>query len=301
MPRYTGIRNNDMVQHVMMESIQDVKLFRDDTDRDMYLSIISANMERYKFKIYAYSLMEDHAYLLMDMKGANLSDVMKCINVSYTSRYNKKYNRFGPLYADRFRSMVVQEENKLFSVINCIHNEAMAECDGDEALTKSSLGIYAGVCRDKSGIIDSQFAEKLLKEYRFSGDRYMEYVRHFSNDEVSKEIRFSDMKSTYISYRSNLVRNMSPEEILEFVSRYTGTKNVRLNWKNKRSFIKDRALAAMLMRGICGYKCADMCRILGRVSPGTTSKLSSLGYKLVSEDERYKGLIEDFINENRCQ
>ncbi|MDF2673159.1 MAG: hypothetical protein K0R09_1424, partial [Clostridiales bacterium] len=68
-------------------------------------------------------------------------------------------------------------------------------------------------------------------------------------------------------------------------------------WKHRKDAVNSRALAVMLMRSLCNYRCADICRLLGNITQSRVSKLCSIGYKLMDEDERYKNILNEFIME----
>ena len=50
---------------------------------------------------------------------------MKRINIAYAYYFNKKYNRVGHVFQDRFKSESVEEESYLLSVIRYIHNNPL--------------------------------------------------------------------------------------------------------------------------------------------------------------------------------
>jgi putative transposase len=91
------------------------------------------------------------------------------------------------------------------------------------------------------------------------------------------------------------VRNINPEEILGFVSSYAGVEHAVLHRKSRRKFMKVRALAAFLMRKYCNYKCSDMCRLLGNITPTRVSALTNMGFKMVEEEKEYENLTNIFL------
>ena len=79
----------------MCKSISEVDLYRDFEDKEKYLSLMKKYKKLYNVKIYGYCLMDNHAHLLVDANGADISKVMHGINFSYAMYYNKKYQREG--------------------------------------------------------------------------------------------------------------------------------------------------------------------------------------------------------------
>ena len=66
--------------------------------------------------------MSNHVHLLINEKDSSIGDIMKCINVSYAMYFNRKYNRVGHLFQDRFRSEVVENDSYMLSAARYIHN-----------------------------------------------------------------------------------------------------------------------------------------------------------------------------------
>lgn len=50
---------------------------------------------------------------------------MKRIVVSYVAWYNRKYNRVGHLYQDRFKSEAVENDEYLLTVLRYIHQNPL--------------------------------------------------------------------------------------------------------------------------------------------------------------------------------
>ena len=122
MARNARLKLADAIYHIMCKSISEVNLFRDCEDKEMYLSLIKKYKKLYNVKIYGYCLMDNHAHILADANGADISKVMHGINFSYARYFNKKYKREGHLFKDRFKSKIVDGERYLKTVSLYIHN-----------------------------------------------------------------------------------------------------------------------------------------------------------------------------------
>ena len=68
----------------------------------------------------AYCLMENHVHLLIRDDADMLSVFMKKMGVSYSIYFNKKYERVGHLFQDRFRSEPVQDDAYFLTVYRYI-------------------------------------------------------------------------------------------------------------------------------------------------------------------------------------
>jgi len=76
-------------------------LFKDDKDREKFLSILEKTKSKFDFKLYAYCLKDSDAYhLILFDNGGDISKIMKSINISY-AMYAKSDQ---PLFKDRYKS-----------------------------------------------------------------------------------------------------------------------------------------------------------------------------------------------------
>ena len=71
--------------------------------------------------IYAYCLMPNHIHLLLREKGWQLSDIIKSVASSYAFYFNKKYERIGHLFQDRYRSEPCDDMQYFFTLFRYIH------------------------------------------------------------------------------------------------------------------------------------------------------------------------------------
>ena len=65
--------------------------------------------------------MSNHFHFLLETLLANLSEFMRQFNITYTSYYNRKYNRVGHLYQGRYKSILIQKESYLNILSRYIH------------------------------------------------------------------------------------------------------------------------------------------------------------------------------------
>ncbi len=137
MPRTTRQHSDTGVYHVMLRGIDRRDIFADDQDRGKFLKILRAvtSPEDREGKplppychIHAYCLMDNHVHLLIAEAAEDIGTVMKRIGVSYVSYFNKRHERLGPLFHDRFRSEPVGDTGYFITLLRYIHqNPVQAE------------------------------------------------------------------------------------------------------------------------------------------------------------------------------
>lgn len=121
MPRKRRIVLAGEVHHVMSRGLDGMSLFKNDEDREMFLAIGNRILSRLPCTCYAWSLMDNHFHLLLRPHGDYLSSIMLRLNSSYARYFNKKYNRRGYLFQDRFKSLATQEFRYFRELIRYIH------------------------------------------------------------------------------------------------------------------------------------------------------------------------------------
>ena len=108
--------------HIIVRGLGKQILFEDTRDRERYLSYLKKYAAEAEIAILAYCLMENHVHLpVRDMQGA-VSVFMKKMGVSYAQYYNRKYDRTGHLFQDRYQSEVVTDDAYLLSAYRYILN-----------------------------------------------------------------------------------------------------------------------------------------------------------------------------------
>ena len=108
--------------HVMTRGINKQLIFKDEKDRIKYLVSIINSLEKYKVKIICYCLMPNHTHLVIYDKNKMLSKFMHSLNVRYSIYFNKKYERIGSLFQDRFRSECIKDERQLLAAYRYVLN-----------------------------------------------------------------------------------------------------------------------------------------------------------------------------------
>ena len=106
--------------HVIVRGIGRQILFEEASDYQHYLTQLEKYCLETDVKVCAYCLMENHVHLLLHGDIDSISLLMRKIGVSYSAFFNKKYERVGHLFQDRFLSEPVETEKYLLTVFRYI-------------------------------------------------------------------------------------------------------------------------------------------------------------------------------------
>jgi len=109
----------------MLRGLDRTALFLDDVDRAEFMSRLKSYKEKCEFRIFSYSLMQNHIHLLLGEGPVSLSDALKGLSLSYSRYFNKRYDRLGYLFQGRYLSEAVDTSEYLLSVIRYIHNNPL--------------------------------------------------------------------------------------------------------------------------------------------------------------------------------
>ena len=121
MARALRIKYKNALYHITSRGNERKNIFENDHDRDFFLKTLKESLNTYHVILYSYVLMSNHFHLLLETPLANLSEFMRQFNITYTSYYNRKYNRVGHLYQGRYKSILVQKDNYLHILSRYIH------------------------------------------------------------------------------------------------------------------------------------------------------------------------------------
>jgi putative transposase len=116
MPRGPRIRSESGVYHIVMRGINRQTIFEDKEDCEKFIETLQRYKDHCGYELYAYCLMGNHVHLLLKEGSEPLAQVMRRICGSYVYWYNRKYDRVGNLFQDRYKSEPV-EDDKYFLVV----------------------------------------------------------------------------------------------------------------------------------------------------------------------------------------
>lgn len=113
------------IYHVMIRGINKQNIFEDDEDRMKFLEIIRFFKNKCKYELYGYCLMNNHIHVLIKEMEDSISVAIARISATYVKWYNKKYERCGHLFQDRFKSEPINDEFSLLRVLRYIHQNPL--------------------------------------------------------------------------------------------------------------------------------------------------------------------------------
>ena len=123
MPRGPRIAFENAFYHVFNRGLDKQKIFLEDEDYKKFLQRLAELKTKNQFDhaIYAYVLLPNHFHLLVQTKKTPLAKIMSSLLTSYSMYFNKKYQRVGILFQNRFKSKLCDKESYFLGASRYIH------------------------------------------------------------------------------------------------------------------------------------------------------------------------------------
>jgi REP element-mobilizing transposase RayT len=105
-------------------------IFKDDKDREVFVSTLGEACGKAGWEVHALCLMGNHFHLVVETPQGNLVAGMKWLLGTYTGRFNRRHKLFGHLFSGRYKALIVDGSGNgyLKTVCDYVHlNPARAK------------------------------------------------------------------------------------------------------------------------------------------------------------------------------
>lgn len=121
MPRPPRPTHLDAIFHIWARGNDGQDIFRDAKDSQRFIDLLARAKGRLGLRLYAYCLMSNHLHLLLHVLTAPLSSVMQWLLTCYVSYFNRRWQRKGHLFQERFDSILCQNNTYFLELLRYIH------------------------------------------------------------------------------------------------------------------------------------------------------------------------------------
>ena len=233
LPRKSREYSLSDVYHVIFRGNDKQDIFYDDQDRYIFLDRIQITQDKFKYEIFSYCLMNNHVHMVIKVKDDLLSKSMHNLGIRYSMYFNKKMDRRGHLFENRYLSKKVESLNYFLNVCKYVHrNPENAKIEKTEQYKWSS---YQDYMNNKRKIINQkvllhyfnddieEFKNFTLEDNKNNLDKYAEYeiINRLGEDELINIIKekFDVQKASDVS----VVNKYEREEIIKKLAYIDGT------------------------------------------------------------------------------
>jgi REP element-mobilizing transposase RayT len=120
MPRIPRQALPDGIFHVTSRGVARSPIFRDPLDYLALRSQLREVMRKFAWNVYAYCLMPNHYHLIVETDREHLSAGMHRLNFLYAQRFNRRHDRAGHLFQNRFAAYVIESDEHLLNSIGYV-------------------------------------------------------------------------------------------------------------------------------------------------------------------------------------
>lgn len=319
MARQARLDYEDSVHHVMGRGIEKRPIFTGDCDRTEFIRRLGHVCSQCAIEVYAWSLMPNHFHLLLRRTSIPLGMAMQRLLCGYAQWFNRRHERSGRLFQNRYKSKLVQTELYLTRLVRYIHRnpEKAGMIDLDDLHTfawsghAALMGSHMHKWQDTKTVL-SYFGDS-IEEARHSLESFMRRDEP-EPEELSRWVwmlRFGQRKRKCPvpalgseEFRRSLAvsRDKPPEEpgsaspgtlasVIGAVCNEMKIEQGKLRGgKQSKSLARARAIVSHVGTGMLGLTCVQVSRFLG-VTPQSVNICARKGEKILTENEKTKELI----------
>ena len=216
MPRIARQNFETSFFHIMVQGINKEFIFDKPEMKKEYLKLLEKYNKEGEVQIIAYCVMDNHVHILLYTPNIKImSKYMQEVNTSYAIYYNnKKQQRVGYVFRDRYKTQAILSEKQLGQCINYIHKNP----------------VKAGMCHN-------------CEEYCYSS--YQKYIHTDDLAPILKQIGMNDIKQieNLGSSEEFLEEQIDKEKILEermtnFIKENEDIKFIKKNREKLKKLVK---------------------------------------------------------------
>jgi REP element-mobilizing transposase RayT len=105
---------------VTVRGVAGSSIFQDDFDRVALRELLRRTEQRFEWRCDAYCLMTTHFHLVLACRRASLSAGMHWLGGVYAQRFNRRHDRRGHLFENRFSAWFVADERHWENACNYV-------------------------------------------------------------------------------------------------------------------------------------------------------------------------------------
>jgi len=121
MARKLRVQFPGAIYHVTMRGVERRAIFTENRERERFLDRLSDGVETHDIRLYLFSLMVNHAHLVLETPRANLDKFMHGLETAYTVYFNRRHDRVGHLVQGRYGATLVQGDRYLLKLTRYVH------------------------------------------------------------------------------------------------------------------------------------------------------------------------------------
>jgi REP element-mobilizing transposase RayT len=169
----------------MGRGIERTKIFRNRTDRNNFLDRLAELSRKGDLIVYSWALMSNHFHILARTGRQPLAKSMRKLLTGYVVNFNKRHQRSGHLFQNRYKSIVCEDDPYLLELTRYIHLNPLRAgiVDSLAKLKKYPWSGHAGIMGTVA--MDWQHTEAVLAYFGPDKDEAIGQYETFVRDGIA--------------------------------------------------------------------------------------------------------------------
>lgn len=122
MGRKARIEYYGAIYYIIQRGNNGESIFKSEKEKIYLLELVSEAKEIFDFKIFSYVIMDNEYEFLIRTLNIPISKIIHRINTKYAMFYNNNRKRTGSVFKNRYKTILVQDETYLLTLIKNMHN-----------------------------------------------------------------------------------------------------------------------------------------------------------------------------------
>lgn len=185
MGRKHRIEYSGAIYHVIQRGNNKSYIFQDEEDKLQLLYLIEKYKEEMMYEILAFVIMDNHYHIIIKTLEQPIHKIMRLINTQFSKYYNKKNNRCGHTFQNRYKGIVVEDDRYLLSLVRYIHKNPLKAkiCKKMQDYKYSSDNLYR--TNNINGLCDIDFILSIfLDDYKNNPKKAIKLYSLFMDEEI---------------------------------------------------------------------------------------------------------------------
>jgi putative transposase len=239
----------------MLRGIERRILFRDDGDRADLLRRLTVVLVSCGIACFAVALMSNHVHLVLRTASIPLSRAMARLGTGYAGRFNRRHDRPGHLFQNRYKALLVDDDEYLRVLVRYVHLNPLR----------------AGILEDVSALESYPWTghASLMGRHELPFVAVDEVLALFGETVAESRAALRAWMSADVADQSSAARepdspSQSASLLIQAVAREFGVAAGEIRGgRKRREVVEARAVAAYLACDQLGLQQANVARLLG--------------------------------------
>jgi putative transposase len=178
MPRLPRIEVPGGVYHINAGATHGGQIFRDDSDRSRWLSLLGTVVEECRWECFMYCALSTHFHLVIRIEDSTMARGMQYLNARHAESFNHRYGRRGHAFGARYHSELVETASHALEVCRYVPlNPVRAGlCRAPEEWQWSSFAATVGLRRGPRWLKPDWVLRLFATDLELARERYRKFV-----------------------------------------------------------------------------------------------------------------------------